>query len=314
MISIFSAYLIGIKETFRIKKLVFLLFLIQFFFAYFLTKPFSALLTKTFSNSPFAEEILTRFNYVYFNIMFSEIGKGVSLFGQLIPILILYILITIFCTAGVYWLFFTKSEFGWTDFFKNCINYFTKFLKLYTASFLFYASCFIVLLLLLRIKSSLTANAISEVGPIILTLINISIFAILISLVIMLFDYAKVILISENYTSLFSAIREAYKFFIMNFIKTIGIYLLYVLTGITLFVIFKIAAGFFETDTLVKISLFIILSQVFVFIRQYLRLALFDSVIVYYQSTLTAMPGMLNKEMLEMAVLNYEKRAGEKSE
>ena len=95
----------------------------------------------------------------------------------------------------------------------------------------------------------------------------------------------------------------------MNFFKTIGIYLLYILTAITIFVVFKFVTGFLVTETFLMISIFFVLSQIFVFLRQYLRLALFDSVIIYYQESITAMPGMLNKEMLDMAVENYEKKA-----
>jgi len=308
MISIFAAFGIGLKDVYKNKKLIVLFFLVQFVFAYVLTKPFSDLLTKAFSKTTLSDIVLERFNLIYFYTMFKELGQGVSLFGLFIPSLVLYFLITIFLTAGVYWLFFSRSEFKLSDFILGCGKYFTRFLKLYSLSFLFYLWCLVLSVFIYGILIGFTDDSISEVWPTIFTISSIGIFVFLIFLVMMLFDYAKVILITENNSGLFSAIIEALKFFMMNFFKTLGIYLLYIFTAILLFIVFKFFISLIVTDTFFKISLYFILSQVFVFMRQYLRLALFDSVIVYYQSTMTAMPGMLNKEMLEMAVENYEKR------
>ena len=109
----------------------------------------------------------------------------------------------------------------------------------------------------------------------------------------------------------FSAAIEAMKFFVMNFFKTIGIFLLYIIIGVLFFAVFKLIDSSIITNTYFTISIFFILTQIYIFLRQYLRLALYDSLIVYYQETITAIPGMLNKEMLEMAVENYEKRAQE---
>jgi len=314
MISIFAAFGIGLKDVYKNKKLIVLFFLVQFVFAYVLTKPFSDLLTKAFSKTTLSDIVLERFNLIYFYTMFKELGQGVSLFGLFIPSLVLYFLIIIFLTAGVYWLFFSRSEFKLLDFSLGCGKYFTRFLKLYSLSFLFYLGCLVLSVFIYGILIGFTDDSISEVWPTIFTISSIGIFVFLIFLVMMLFDYAKVILITENNSGLFSAIIEALKFFMMNFFKTLGIYLLYIFTAILLFIVFKFFISLIVTDTFFKISLYFILSQVFVFMRQYLRLALFDSVIVYYQSTMTAMPGMLNKEMLEMAVENYEKRMEQEEE
>jgi hypothetical protein len=314
MISIFTAFSSGIKDVYKNKSVVLIFYLIQFIFAYFLTKPFTELLTKTFSKSTLSDVILQKFNYIYFSIMFRDIGKGVSLFGLFLPVLILYSLIIIFLTAGIYWLFFSKVEFKLSEFFTRCGNYFSRFFKLYSISFLFYIGCILVFFLLYWLKSSLTEDSISEVWPVILTFASFGILAMLIAMVMMLFDYAKVVLITETHTGMYSALKEAAMFFMMNFFKTIGIYLLYILTTILLFVIFKFIDSFIVTDTFFAISIYFVLSQIFVFVRQYLRLALFDSIIVYYQKSMTAMPGMLNKEMLEMAVMNYEKRTAEEKD
>ena len=116
MISLFAAFNLGLKDVYKNKKLVLIFFLIQFIFAYVLTKPFSDLLTKAFSKTTLSDAILNNFNLIYFYTMFKEFGQGVSLFGLFLPAVILYVLITIFLTAGVYWLFFSKSEFRFSDF------------------------------------------------------------------------------------------------------------------------------------------------------------------------------------------------------
>ena len=207
MISIFTAFGRGIKDVYSNKRLVLIFYLIQLIFAYFLTKPFTDLLTKTFSQSTASDVILQEFNYIYFSIMIRDIGKGASLFGLFIPIVILYTLLTIFMTAGVYWTFYSRSEFQLSEFFTKCGNYFSRFLKLYGVSFLFYFGCILVFILLSGLRSGLTKDSISEVWPVILAFVNFGVLMILFAMVMMLFDYAKIILITENHTGMFSAIR-----------------------------------------------------------------------------------------------------------
>ena len=311
MISIFAAYMAGIKDVYKNKKLVFIFFAVQFVFAYVLTKPFSELLSTAFSKSTAGDAVLNQFDLIYFYTMFRELGQGVSFFGLLLPAIIMYILITVFLTAGVYWLFYSKSEFSFTEFFAKCGTYFSRFFKLFGVSFLFYFTAFLIYILLGSIFSNFTQNTVTEVLPVILTFTKIVILIIIFAVIMMIFDYAKIELITENSTGIFSAVFMAFKFFMMNIFKTFGIYFLYILTAIIIFAAFNLLNGYNSTDTSFTILLYFVLAQLFILARQFLRLALYGSLIVYYQNTVTAMPGMLNKEMLEMAVEHYEKRAAQ---
>jgi hypothetical protein len=302
MISVFTAFTTGVKNVFRMKRLVFLFYLIQFLFAAILTKSFSDLLTNTFSNSTLSDVLLKGFDYVYFSTMFSKFGQGVSLFGLFVPSLIFYIIITIFMTSGMYWLFYTRSKFNLKDYIYYCITYFSRFLKLYGLSFLFYFLCFLIFLVIFGIQGSLTENTISEVWPVILSLSGIALFILLVFLVMILFDYAKVILITENYSGMLSAVKEAMMFYMKNFFRTIWLYLLYIIVAILLFVIYWLITGSLNTDKTMSIFTYFILSQLFFFIRQYLRLALYNSVITYYQETVGAMSGKSDIKMPEKTV------------
>ena len=314
MISIFSAISLGLKDVYKSKKLVLVFFLIQFLFAYFMTKPISQLLTKAFSTSTLSDVVLNRFDLRYFSTMFREFGQGVNLFGFIMPLIILYLLISIFLTAGAYWFFYTKSEFHLSEYFVKCGNYFGRFLKLFLFSGLFYLICLIIFSLVGGIFDFLTKDTITEVWPVILFFVNIGITVILIAMVLMVFDYAKILLIDESATGIVSAVFEAFKFFMMNFFKTIGIFLIYIILGVVLFAVFNSLESLIVTNTFIMIALYFILTQTYVFLRQYLRLALYDTLIVYYQNSMTALPGMLNKEMLEMAVEHYEKRKDKESQ
>jgi hypothetical protein len=246
--------------------------------------------------------------------MFKEYGKGVDLLGLVFPISILYIVISIFLTGGVYWLFYTNSEFKLSEYFYQCVNYFSRFLKLFFVSAIFYIGCIVIFAFLNPLIFNLTKDTVTEIWPVILTFVQVVIFFILISLVLMVFDYAKILLIDESTTGVFAAAIEAIKFFMMNIFKTIGIFIIYFVTGVLIFTVFKLIEGVFVINTFFKISVFFILTQIHIFMRQYLRLALYNSLIFYYQKTITAIPGMLNKEMLEMAVMNYEKRMEQSKE
>ena len=311
MISIFTAFTTGIKDVYKTKKLVLIFYLVQFVLAYILTKPISQLLSKAFSTATLNDVILNRFDLKYLYAMLREFGKGVDLFGLVFPLSLLYILISIFLTAGVYWLFYTKTEFKLSEYFIKCGIYFSRFLKLFLVSMIFYVACFAIFALLSSLFGNLTKDTVTEVWPVILTFVKYGLLIFLFALVLMIFDYAKILLIDESTSGVFSAAIEAMKFFMMNFFKTIGIFLLYIITGVLFFAVFKLIDSSIITNTYFTISIFFILTQIYIYLRQYLRLALYDSLIVYYQETITAIPGMLNKEMLEKAVENYERRAQE---
>ena len=305
------AFTAGMKDVYKTKKPIFIFYIVQFLFAYILTKPISKLLSKAFSTSTFNDVILNRFDLRYFYLMLKEFGQGVDLFGLIIPLSVLYLIISIFLTSGIFWLFYTKSEFKFSDYIVKCINYFGRFTKLFLVSMIFYFACISIFFLLSDLISNLTEDTITEIWPVLLNYVNIVILVILVSFVLMIFEYAKIIVINENASGIFSSVFEAAKFFMMNFFKTIGIFLIYFIIGIIFLVIFNLIDSVISTNTSITIAVFFIISQVYIFMRQYLRLALYDSIIVYYQKSLTAIPGMLNKEMLEMAVVNYEKRAKE---
>jgi hypothetical protein len=308
MISIFKAYVNGIDDVWKNKKLLFLIYGIQVIIAYLMTIPVSDMLGKAFSNSTMGERILQQFDLTAFTTMLRHYGKGIDFIGFIITFGIIYLIVSTFLAGGIIWLFVIKSKFSIGEFFNRCVQYFSRFFRLFLVSLLYFIAAVIIFIIIGKLFSLLTKNSITEVLPVTLWVVKVLFLIIMVSVINMIFDYAKIITINNDNHKMFSTSFESIKFILMNYIKSSGLYGLYFLTGIILLVIYLVIENAFTVQSFLGVILFFILTQVYIFLRQWLRLSFFSGQTIYYQHTITAVPGMLNKEMLEMAVENYEKR------
>lgn len=312
MISVFKAYLQGIKEVWIEKKLIFLIYGIQVIFAYLLILPISTMLNKSFSTSTKAQQILQQFDLTVFAVFFRNYFRDIDIFRLLLTYGFLYLLISIFLAGGIVWLFVTKSKFSIGEFFNRCVEYFSRFFRLFFVSILYMIAAIVVFVLIGNLFDLISGDSDNEVLIFSLLVVRICILLILLAIINMIFDYAKIITVAEDRHKMIYAPPEAIKFIMMNLVQTFGLFGLYALTGMVLLVLYLVLEFTFIVQSAVGILVFVILSQIYVLLRQWLRLSFFSGQTIYYQHTMTAMPGMLTKEMMDMAVDNYEKQVKKK--
>jgi len=123
----------------------------------------------------------------------------------------------------------------------------------------------------------------------------------------MLFDYAKIMTVVNDFHGMYSTVRHAMMFVMMSPGKTMGLYFSYLFSGVLFVVIYLVIESFISVTGWLTIIIFVFWTQIFMISRIWIRLAFFAGQFSFYHFSNTAMPGM-TKQMLDEAVENYEKR------
>ena len=180
-------------------------------------------------------------------------------------------------------------------------------MKLFLISLLFLLGVFIVNLLLSNLSGLLTENATTEHAGILLFVMRMVIVVFLLALTNMIFDYAKIMIVVNDYYDMIKAVKLTLMFVMMSLFKTVGLYTLYFLTAVIIGCIYLLIASLIDISNGFMVLLFFILSQVYMVAKIWIRISFFAGQYSFYHYSNAAMPGM-TKEMLDEAVENYEKR------
>jgi len=307
MISILTAYKNGLSAAWREKKMLFWLYGFNLLFAYLITLPLSAMLSKALDKTLAAENVLQAFDFTIYSTIMNQFGKGVNLGRTISTIGILYIIVNIFFAGGILKIFIEEKKFRLIDFFNGCVEYFNRFLRLFLFSVLFIIIAVITYLLISKLFGLLTENSATEHLPIILFILKIFIVGIMLAMINMLFDYAKIMTVVNDYHGMFKTVKQAMMFVMMSPKKTMGLYFSYLFTVILFMIIYLLIESFIPVTGWLTILIFFLWTQIFMISRIWIRISFFSGQYSFYHYSNTAMPGM-TKEMLDKAVENYEKR------
>ncbi len=307
MISIFSAFKNGLLNAWNERKMLFWLYGFNFIFAYLLTLPISMMLSNALDRTTAAEKILQAFDFTIFISIINDYGIGLTFSRLLITIGLFYLVLNIFFAGGVLEVFVEGKRFQLADFFSGCIKYFYRFLRLFLISLLFLGGVFIVNLLLSTLSGLLTENATTEHAGILLFVLRMAIVVFLLAFTNMIFDYAKIVTIVNDYYGMIKTVKLTLMFVRMSLLKTIGLYALYFFTAIIIVLIYLLISSLIHITDGFTVLLFFILSQVYMFAKIWIRISFFAGQYSFYHYSNAALPGM-TKELLDKVVDDYEKR------
>jgi len=307
MISIFAAYKDGLSAAWKEKKMLFLLYGFNLLFAYLITLPVSMLLTKALDGTTAADKFLQSFDFAIYTTIMDVFGKGVNL-GRTITIFgILYLIVNIFFAGGILKIFIEKAKFTFVEFFNGCIEYFTRFLKLFLISVIFLIIAVLMYLLFSKFLSLFTDNATTEHLPFLFFVLRLLFLGTLLAIINMLFDYAKIMVVVNDFHDMFATVKQSVMFVMMSPIKTMGLYFSYLLTIIFFMIIYLFIESYISVSGWQTILIYSLWTQLFMISRIWIRMGFFAGQYSFYHFSNTAMPGM-TKAMLDEAVEDYEKR------
>jgi hypothetical protein len=283
MIGVFSAFKIGLANVWKIKKVLFWLYGINLIFAYFLAMPVSMMLADGLAKTTAADQLLQAFDYPLYLSLINIFGEGLNLSRMLISFGILYLILNIFLSGGILSALTSNDNHTISTFFAACSLYFKRFFKLFLISFLFCIMAFAFYLLISKLFALITADVTTEHLPLLLFVVKILLAIAMLAIINMLFDYVKIMTVVNDYYKMMEAVKIGMMFVIMRFIKTVGLYMLYLLTAVLLFLIFWIVESMFKITNGMMVFIFFIWTQLYMFLRLWVRLSFFAGQYEFYR-------------------------------
>lgn len=230
--------------------------------------------------------IKTLANFVYDFFVRWELNLGPT--SLLFFLSLLYVCTNTFLAGGFIGIYAKDYPSTFTEFLMDGARYFGKFFRVALVAlilyYLFYA--FIVDLLNNSIQSW-TQNEASETVPYRYYMVRNVLVLFLVSLLSMIFDYARVRMVVDERTSSLGAFIAGARFAFANFASTYGLYVLLIVIGFILIALYAIVESLIPQNSYWPLVLLFVVQQLYMLFRLWLKANFYASQTRLYQ-TLTA--------------------------
>ena len=288
MTVVLKTYGKGLADIWRVKKLLLFIYTINLIFACLLTLPVSMMFSEALVKTTAADKLLKIFDYpLYINIV-KNYGQGISLSALLLPLGLFYLILNTFLAGGIIDLFVRQRKFNIYRFVQASLLYFGRFLKLFGLSLLMILAIVVLNGLLTKIAGLITEGAPTERVPLILLAVRLLIIFALLVFTNMLFDYAKIITVARESVRVVEAAILAWQFVWVGFIKTIGLYKLYLVTALLIMAIYWIIESQVRFSGPWMVLLFFLWTQFLMLMRIWVRLGFFAGQTIFYAGSAVA--------------------------
>lgn len=285
--NVFRAFSSGIKRATREIRMSLLLYLLNLLAAAGLAFAFRSVASAGLDSSMSISELLGNLNFtVWQDFMVKNGGALSSVFNQIVWIALLYMAVNTFLAGGILSILREQdAKFSLTSFSSGCGNYFFRFFRLFLVfGILLVLVAFLLIALLGALFSAVTAEALSEVTAFVWWIVVAVVFLFVMMLVIMVEDYAKVIVVTSDARSMLRTAWRSAGFVFRHFFRAVGLQLLMLLIPIVLFAIYlwlDLSIGMASAGT---ILLMFILQQLFILSRVWARVFFFSGELYLYEA------------------------------
>lgn len=281
--NILTSYASGLKNAFQHKKIIFVIYFINLIFALVVAIPFASKLSEFMGLSDALKPLATSFNFTAINdFMREEGGALTSIFSVgrwLIPF---YLILQLFLNGGIINAFNTNNEgYSLSDFYKNGTLFFWRYLKLFLGFLIFHIVAILMVIIPLAIVFSKGIEEVeSEITFWTAGYWGAGIYFMLFTLIILVSDYAKILLTKDNAKGVFKTIFIAWKGVLKNIVKMYSLFLINALVLALVYWCYWQLSDMLNPTT-ISITLLLLLIQQFVsIIRVYAKLTYYSSITV----------------------------------
>jgi hypothetical protein len=197
---------------------------------------------------------------------------------------LLYICVNTFLAGGFIGVYAKDYPSTFTEFLMDGAKYFGKFFRLALVALIVYYVFYAVIVDLINSGiQSWTENSASETVPYTYYMIRNVIVLFLISLLAMIFDYARIRMVVDDRTSSLAASVAGARFAVPKFTTTYGLYLLLTLIGIVLIALYAIIESVIPQTSYWPLVLLFVVQQLYMLFRFWLKANFYASQTVLYQ-------------------------------
>jgi len=209
------------------------------------------------------------------------IGEAVLKYLETLPALlaaavaggILYLVLHIFLNGGIVGrLLDREGPSRLAAFAGDCGRYFWRFVRLFLMSLLFYVLTLGVFMQLVSaLFRPLDENAVTEWLPLILSNLHFLIALLLLSIVHMIVDYARIAVVADEEKKVLRALRHALTFLRKRFFRAWAIYLIIVALTVAGTVVFHAVLGRLGAAGLAPVIVGLVWMQIYIIFRIWIR-------------------------------------------
>jgi hypothetical protein len=254
-------------------------------FAILLTGPVFIFLKESLQHNVQADKLTETFDYLWFlelHYTFSEIIETMPII--LIMAGIIFMFIQVFLSGGMYQILSGEAEKNhFIDFFYGCVRYFYRFFKVFLISILCYTGLYFVNIVYLNYIDILSVNSESEFLIMLFNLLRYATIVLLFGTLNLIFDYVRIrIVIHQNYYVL-KDVWLSFKLVVKKFWRVSILFWFFVAIGVLLYIVHTQLDNYFNPTNYIAVFGVLIMHQVYIVIKIWLKLFLMSSQIEFYR-------------------------------
>ena len=287
MSKIIKSYKAGWAASLNSKRMISLIYLSYLVLALLLILPFYSLFNSVAGTSLLPESLSKGFDATAFGEFLRDGGQAFKFYLKgLLPWMILFLFLGVFFQGGILsWISNARGKFSSRRFMAQCVSYFWPFAKtcFYTLiiQLVFVVLVYLPISLLLG-RENLTDDYIGKT-----VIIGIAIHIILLIYGTMVAEFTRFFLFRSGSRKVLKSLWKAIKFSLRKIFKLFGLFLLWSLIPLGLFILFYFVRINWNIDNGLMVLLLFIVQQLFVWFRFLLKI---QKTSIFYKYLVTVAP------------------------
>ncbi len=283
---VFKAIGEGVGTTFRKSRLLVILWIITTVYALAIAYPLLRLVQAELGYSFLGSNVRP--------VDLTWLGEAVlkyhdampALLGGIVSPALVFLALYVFLNGGIIGrLIDREGRPTLQEFFSDCGRYLWRYVRLFLASLVFLSLTFgVILRLLSALMGPFLESARTEWPLIILRNLHFLVALLLLSIVHMIFDYARIAVVADEETKALKALSQALKFLKKRFFRAWAIYLLIVAGFVAGTVVFYAVFGRLAGPTVLFLVLGFLWMQLYVVFRIWVKTLFFAAQAEFYKA------------------------------
>ena len=284
--SIFKAIIKGMGTTLRKPRLLIILYVANLAFAAVVAAPFLLLVQSELGHSFLGSNVRP--------VDVTWLGEAVLKYQEALPALlgvlivagVLYFALHLFLNGGIVGrLLDREGRTTLEPFFGDCGRYFWRFVRIFLVSVVFLVLSFaVVLRLLSALVGAASEGAATEWLPLILSNVHLLAALLLLSVVRMIIDYARIAVVADGERKVLRALRHALKFLGKRFFRSWAIYLVLAVLSLAGMVLFHVVFNRLGAAGIGWVVAGLVWMQIYVLFRIWIRTLFVAAQAEYYRA------------------------------
>jgi hypothetical protein len=277
----------ALARALRIPGLLLVVYAVLLIFTVPLTLGFRNVVHTAMGTSQAYDVLLTQFDFTIFADFVKQNGQqiGALLIASMMFALI-FVLIGTFLAGGMLTILRqSERRFSLTLFFVGCARYFGRFLRLLLiAAVVFGGLALLAAIVFGVIMAVLSGQWETEVPVVAMVAGSGAVFALVFLFFLMVVDYAKVIAVETESSHMLQVAWQAVRFVAKNLPRAFAVHLVLIVVALLLVGVYWLLDGVIGMISPLTIMVMVVIQQIFVLARTWLRAAFFSAEISVYQS------------------------------